>query len=197
MRRQADISRRTNETNIRVKLDLDGPDGDVRIASGIPFVDHMLGAFSRHGHFGLTVEADGDLQVDAHHTLEDLGLVFGQALRQAVGQKEGIRRFGHAVVPMDEALVRAVVDLSGRPFLGYRIAPPAENVGGFHARLFREFFQGLVNSAGIALHLDMLSGEEVHHVFEGAFKAFGRALDQATRLDPRCTGVPSTKGVLA
>ena len=194
MDRQADIRRETRETNIELGLMLDG--GDVSIETGLPFLDHMLEAFARHGRFGLRVVAKGDLQVDAHHTIEDLGLVLGDALRQALGDKAGITRFGTAYVPMDEALARVCIDLSGRPHLGYRVASPAVEVGGFHSRLFVEFFQAFANRGGVTLHIDLLAGEEVHHAFEAVFKAFGRALDQATSLDPRTTGVPSTKGVL-
>jgi len=195
MNRQANIKRATRETDIQVQFSLDGP-APVRVSTGLPFCDHMLEAFARHGSFGLEIAAKGDLEVDAHHTLEDLGLVLGDALREAVGDKAGIARFGTAYVPMDEALARVCLDLSGRPCLAYRLDSPAVEVGGFHSRLFREFFQAFVNRGGVTLHIDLLAGEEVHHAFEAVFKAFGRALDQATRLDPRSTGVLSTKGVL-
>jgi imidazoleglycerol-phosphate dehydratase len=145
---------------------------------------------------GLTLVAQGDLSVDAHHTIEDIGLVLGRALREALADKQAIRRFGEACVPMDDALARAVVDLSGRPHLAYRVQPPSGVCGGFDARLFHEFFQALVNTGGMTLHLDLLAGAEVHHAFEAIFKAFGRALGQAAALDPCSTGVPSTKGVL-
>ena len=194
--RQSTIQRTTKETDITVILDLDGS-GASSVTTGLPFMDHMLTAFARHGYFDLTVKAAGDLQVDAHHTLEDLGLVLGEAIRQAVGAKKGIRRFGTAFVPMDEALARVVLDLSGRPFLGYRVKNEAQNVGGFNPRLIREFFQALANTAGLTLHIDLLAGEEVHHICEAVFKAFGRALDDATRMEPRCPDVPSTKGTLA
>lgn len=196
MQRKADIERQTKETSIRVSLDLDDRDGVSSVATGLPFVDHMLTAMARHGHFQLVVQAEGDLHIDAHHTIEDLGITLGRSIRQALGDRIGIRRFGSAIVPMDEALVRVVIDISGRPYLGYRLQPPSETVGGFHSRLFQEFFQALVNTAGLTVHIDALSGEEVHHVFEATFKAFGRALDQACESDPCCTGVPSTKGVL-
>jgi len=196
MKRQADIERETRETRIRLGLTLDGT-GEARIDTGLPFVDHMLCAWARHGHFDLTIAARGDLEVDAHHTMEDLGLALGQAIRQALNDKAGIVRFGCAYVPMDESLVRVVVDLSGRPYLAYRGVPETATVGGFPARLFREFFQAVVNTAGVTLHIDVLAGEEAHHVFEAVFKACGRALDQAVRLDARTQGVPSTKGVLA
>jgi imidazoleglycerol-phosphate dehydratase len=195
MKRQADIQRKTRETDIQLQLGLDGQ-APVCVQTGLPFFDHMLEAFARHGRFALTVDAKGDLEVDAHHTIEDLGLVLGDALREALGDKSGIVRFGTAYVPMDEALARVSLDLSGRPCLAYRLTSPAVEVGGFHSRLFREFFQAFVNRGGVTLHIDLLAGEEVHHAFEAVFKAFGRALDQATALDPRTTGVPSTKGVL-
>ena len=195
MARQADIQRTTRETDIQLQLVLDGS-ADVCIATGLPFLDHMLEAFARHGRFGLRVSAKGDLEVDAHHTIEDLGLVLGDALREALGDKSGIVRFGTAFVPMDEALARVSLDLSGRPCLAYRLTSPAVEGGGFHTRLFAEFFQAFVNRGGVTLHIDLLAGEEAHHAFEAVFKAFGRALDQATQLDPRSTGVPSTKGVL-
>ena len=194
MGRNASVTRETRETTIRIAVSLDG--GEIHISTGIAFMDHMLEAFSRHGHLGLIVEARGDLSVDAHHTMEDLGLVLGRALREALGEKRSVQRFGQACVPMDEALVRAVVDLSGRPFLGYRVTPPNSVCGGIDARLFHEFFQALVNAGAFTLHLDLLAGAEVHHTFEAVFKAFGRALDQAVADDPRSTGVPSTKGVL-
>ena len=195
MQRKAEIKRTTNETRISLSLVLDGS-GQSSIRTGLPFVDHMLSAFARHGFFDLEIEANGDLEVDAHHTIEDLGLVFGQAIVQALGDKAGIKRYGWAFVPMDEALARVALDLSGRPCLGYRVQPEHVEVGGFSARLFREFFQAMANTGAITMHIDLLAGEEVHHIFEAIFKAFGRALDQATQLDPRCTGVPSTKGVL-
>jgi imidazoleglycerol-phosphate dehydratase len=195
MKRQADIQRKTRETDIQLQLDLDGQQ-PICVETGLPFLDHMLEAFARHGRFGLTIDATGDLEIDAHHTIEDLGLVLGDALREALGDKSGIVRFGTAYVPMDEALARVSLDLSGRPCLAYRLTSPAVEVGGFHSRLFREFFQAFVNRGGVTLHIDLLAGEEVHHAFEAVFKAFGRALDQATALDPRSTGVLSTKGVL-
>jgi imidazoleglycerol-phosphate dehydratase len=194
MARQAAVTRETKETRIRLELALDG--GEISVNTGLPFMDHMLEAFARHGHFGLAVVAQGDLAVDAHHTVEDLGLVLGRALREALGDKQGIRRFGAAYVPMDEALARAVVDLSGRPCLAYRVTPPNRVSGGFDSRLFHEFFQALTNAGALTLHLDLLAGAEVHHAFEAIFKALGRALDQAAAHDPGSTGVPSTKGVL-
>lgn len=195
-KRTSQVKRRTQETDICVLFGLDGA-GKASVSTGIAFMDHMLTAMARHGYFDLDVRASGDLQVDAHHTMEDLGLVLGQALREALGDKAGIRRFGAAYVPMDEALARVVIDLSGRPCLGYRVRCEARTAGGIDVRLFQEFFQALVNTAGITVHVDLLAGEEVHHILEAAFKAFGRALDQAVQPEPRCAGVPSTKGVLA
>jgi len=194
--RKSEVARTTKETDISVAFGLDGS-GKAEVSTGVPFMDHMLTAFARHGYFDLRVQARGDLQVDAHHTMEDLGLTLGQALREALGDKAGIRRFGATCVPMDDALARAVVDLSGRPYLGYRIRCEARTAGGIDVRLFQEFFQALVNTAGITVHLDLLAGEEVHHSLEAAFKAFGRALDTAVQAEPRCSGVPSTKGVLS
>jgi imidazoleglycerol-phosphate dehydratase len=194
MARKASVTRETRETRIRLDLVLEA--GEVSVNTGLPFMDHMLEALARHGHFGLRVVAQGDLQVDAHHTMEDLGLVLGRALKEALGDKQSIRRFGAAYVPMDEALARAVVDLSGRPCLAYRVTPPSGVCGGFDSRLFHEFFQALANAAGLTLHLDLLAGAEVHHAFEAIFKALGRALDQAAAHDPCSTAVASTKGVL-
>jgi imidazoleglycerol-phosphate dehydratase len=196
MPRQSDIRRRTQETDISLLLMIDGA-GKSTVSTGIPFMDHMLGAMARHGYFDLNVQAKGDLEVDAHHTIEDLGLVLGQAIREALGERKGIQRFGAACVPMDDALVRVVLDLSGRPYLAYRLRHEGRLVGGFDARLLREFFQAVVNAGGVTLHIDLLAGEEMHHIYEAVFKAFGKALDAATQLDSRCQGVPSTKGVLA
>ena len=193
--RQSAVRRDTKETAIAVEFVIDGA-GVAAVETGLPFMDHMLTAFARHGYFDLHVHATGDLQVDAHHTVEDLGIVLGQAIREALGAKVGIARYGTAYVPMDESLARAVVDLAGRPCLGFRVRQVAATVGGFDARLIREFFQALVNAGGITLHLDLIAGEEAHHVYEAVFKAFGRALDAATAFEPRCQGVPSTKGTL-
>jgi imidazoleglycerol-phosphate dehydratase len=171
--------------------------GASTVKTGVPFLDHMLDAMARHGYFDLVVQAKGDLAVDAHHTIEDVGLALGQAIRKALGERQGIQRFGAACIPMDDALARVVLDLSGRPCLAYRVRHEGCTVGGFDARLLREFFQALVNTGGITLHIDLLAGEEIHHIYEAVFKAFGRALAAATQRDPRCQGVPSTKGVLA
>jgi len=194
MVRKASVTRETRETRIQLDVTLGG--GAVEISTGLAFVDHMLEAFARHGRFGLVIQAQGDLEVDAHHTLEDLGLTLGRALKEALGDKASIRRFGSAYVPMDEALARVVVDLSGRPHLAYRVTPPSPVCGGFDSRLFHEFFQALANAGALTLHLDLLAGAEVHHAFEALFKAFGRALAEAVALDAGVQGVPSTKGVL-
>lgn len=193
--RQAEVVRATAETDIRVKLNLDGT-GASRIDTGVPFLDHMLTLFARHGFFDLEVTAKGDLAVDYHHTFEDLGLVLGEAIARAVGDKKGIRRYGNFLLPMDEALVLVALDLSGRPWLGYEIASPAPRVLDIDVRLFHEFFQALCVKAGMNLHIRKLAGEEVHHVFEAVFKGFAKALDQAVGIDPRIAGVLSTKGSL-
>lgn len=194
--RQADISRNTLETQVRVRLDLDGS-GQCRFASGVPFLDHMLEQVARHGQFDLEVEAKGDLHIDAHHTVEDIGITLGQALAAALGDKKGLTRYGHAYVPLDEALSRVVVDLSGRPGLVFGANFTRATIGAFDVDLVREFFQGLVNHALITLHIDNLRGENAHHQAESVFKAFGRALRMAVEADARCAGrVPSTKGAL-
>ena len=194
--RQADISRNTLETQVRVRLDLDGS-GQCRFASGVPFLDKMLEQVARHGQFDLEVEAKGDLHIDAHHTVEDIGITLGQALAVALGDKKGLTRYGHAYVPLDEALSRVVVDLSGRPGLVFGVNFTRATIGAFDVDLVREFFQGLVNHALITLHIDNLRGENAHHQAESVFKAFGRALRMAVEADARCAGrVPSTKGAL-
>lgn len=194
--REAAITRKTLETQISVKLRLDGR-GSSRLATGVPFLDHMLDQVARHGVFDLEVEAKGDLHIDAHHTVEDVGITLGQAFTQAVGDKKGVRRYGHAYVPLDEALSRVVVDLSGRPGLEMRIEFARARIGEFDVDLVREFFQGFVNHALVTLHVDNLKGDNAHHQAETAFKAFGRALRMAVELDPRMAGVlPSTKGAL-
>ncbi len=194
--RQAEISRDTLETQIRVRLDLDGR-GSARLATGVPFLDHMLDQVARHGMIDLEVEAKGDLQVDAHHSVEDIGIAFGQALAAAVGERTGIRRYGHAYVPLDEALSRVVIDFSGRPGLTFDVEFTRALIGGFDVDLVREFFQGLVNHARLTLHIDNLRGSNAHHQCETLFKAFGRALRMAAEADPRAgDAVPSTKGVL-
>jgi imidazoleglycerol-phosphate dehydratase len=196
MARQAQIERNTLETRIRVAVDLDGT-GKARLQTGIPFFEHMLDQVARHGLIDLEIVADGDLQIDAHHTVEDVGIALGQAFAKAVGDKAGIRRYGHAYVPLDEALSRVVVDLSGRPGLTYLVPFPRALIGTFDVDLFREFFQAFVNHAAATLHVDALRGDNAHHVAETCFKAFGRALRMAVEADPRLAGVvPSTKGVL-
>ena len=195
--RQATIKRKTKETQITVSLDLDGNPSGNRFATGLPFFEHMLDAAFRHGRMGLALEAHGDLEIDAHHTLEDCGLALGQALKSALGDKRGITRFGAAAVPLDEALARVVIDLSGRPYLAWRCAFPEESAGGVSVRLYHEFFQALANAGGVTLHVDLLAGEENHHCLEAIFKAFGRALRQAVAPDAAAAGeLPSTKGVL-
>jgi imidazoleglycerol-phosphate dehydratase len=193
--RTAEVSRNTNETRIAVKLDLDGA-GQASIATGVPFLDHMLEQVARHGVFDLAISAKGDLHIDAHHTVEDVGIALGQAFAKAVGDKSGVRRYGHAYVPLDEALSRAVVDLSGRPGLEYNIKFSRARIGEFDVDLVHEFFQGFVNHAHVTLHVDNIKGSNAHHQAETAFKAFARALRMAAESDPRVEGVPSTKGSL-
>ena len=194
--RQAEISRNTLETRITVRLNLDGS-GQCRLATGVPFLDHMLDQIARHGLIDLDVEAQGDLHIDAHHTVEDIGITIGQALAKAVGDKKGIRRYGHAYVPLDEALSRVVIDLSGRPGLVFGVEFTRATIGTFDVDLIREFFQGLVNHALMTLHIDNLRGENAHHQAETIFKAFGRALRVALEADERAAGsIPSTKGSL-
>lgn len=194
--RKAEVSRQTLETRIEVKLDLDGS-GASHIVIGVPFLEHMLDQIARHGLIDLVIEASGDLHIDAHHTVEDVGITLGQALSQAVGDKKGIRRYGHAYVPLDEALSRVVVDFSGRPGLAFHVDFTRARVGEFDVDLLREFFQGFVNHAGVTLHIDNLRGLNAHHQAESVFKAFGRALRMAVEPDPRLgAAVPSTKGSL-
>jgi len=194
--RQAKITRDTSETQIVLSLNLDGT-GDSHFATGLPFFDHMLTQISRHGMIDIHIEATGDLEVDAHHMVEDVGIVLGQALNEAIGDKSGLTRYGHAYVPLDEALSRVVVDLSGRPGLHYGVKYTRGRVGDFDVDLLREFFQGMVNHSMMTVHLDNLKGENAHHQAETLFKAFGRALRMAVALDGRMSGiVPSTKGSL-
>ncbi len=196
MSRIGEIRRTTKETDLTVRVDLDGR-GTATVGTGIGFFDHMLDALARHALLDLTIEAQGDLHVDGHHTVEDTGIALGQAIEQALGQRAGIRRYGAAFVPLDEALVRAVVDVSGRPYLAYAIdIPKWQMLGDYDVFLTPEFFRALVLNAGLTVHLDLIRGDNPHHIVEAAFKAFARALDDATRLDPRVAGVPSTKGAL-
>jgi len=196
MQRIAEVERNTLETRIRVSLNLDGC-GETAFTTRVPFLDHMLDQIARHGLIDISVNADGDLHIDAHHTVEDMGITLGQALAKAVGDKQGIRRYGHAYVPLDEALSRVVVDFSGRPGLVYNLAFARARIGDFDVDLFREFFQGLVNHAGITLHIDNLRGDNAHHQAETVFKALGRALRMALEPDPRMADrIPSTKGSL-
>ncbi len=193
--RTASVVRDTQETKITVRIDLDGS-GHAKLASGVPFLDHMLDQIARHGLVDLDVKAKGDLHIDAHHTVEDIGITLGQAFAKAVGDKKGVRRYGHAYVPLDEALSRAVIDLSGRPGLEMTGKFTRARVGEFDVDLVREFFQGFVNHALVTLHLDNLKGTNTHHQVETLFKAFGRALRMAVERDTRVKGVPSTKGKL-
>jgi imidazoleglycerol-phosphate dehydratase len=194
--RQAEIERRTQETVIRANVNLDGAGRGV-FAIGVPFLEHMLDQVARHGLLDLEISAQGDLHIDAHHTVEDVGITLGQALARALGDKRGIRRYGHAYVPLDEALARVVVDFSGRPGLEYHVDFPRARIGDFDVDLIREFFEGLCNHAQLTLHVDCLRGRNAHHIAETVFKAFGRALRMALETDPRAPGeVPSTKGTL-
>ncbi|HYW92890.1 MAG TPA: imidazoleglycerol-phosphate dehydratase HisB [Gammaproteobacteria bacterium] len=194
--RSTTVERNTLETRIRLSLDLDGS-GVSRLQTGVPFLEHMLEQVSRHGLLDLEIEAEGDLAVDAHHTVEDVGITLGQAFARALGEKRGIRRYGQAYVPLDEALSRVVVDFSGRPGLEYEVAFPRARIGDFDVDLLREFFQGFVNHARATLHVDNLKGRNAHHVAETVFKAFGRAVRAAVEPDPRMQGAsPSTKGSL-
>ena len=194
--RQAEVSRKTAETNIRVALNLDGS-GQSKLATGIGFLDHMLDQIARHGLIDLDVQCEGDLHIDGHHTVEDVGITLGQAMAKAVGDKKGIRRYGHAYVPLDEALSRVVVDFSGRPGLHMDVQFSSGMIGALDTQLVFEFFQGFVNHAGVTLHIDNLKGVNAHHQCETIFKAFARALRAALELDPRAAGViPSTKGSL-
>lgn len=194
--RTAEIERNTLETQITVSINLDGI-GKSSFATGVPFLDHMMDQIARHGLIDIDVRAKGDLEIDAHHTVEDIGITLGQAFAKAIGDKKGLQRYGHAYVPLDEALSRVVVDFSGRPGLFYDVKFPRAMIGRFDTDLFREFFQGFVNHAGVTLHIDNLKGSNAHHIAETIFKALGRALRMAITADPRIAGiVPSTKGSL-
>jgi len=194
--RSANVSRNTLETRITVELNLDGS-GQAKFDTGLPFLDHMLDQVARHGLLDINILAKGDLHIDAHHTVEDIGITLGQAFNQAIGDKKGLRRYGHAYVPLDESLSRAVLDISGRPGLVFNCEFVRDSIGEFEADLINEFFQGFVNHALVTLHLDNLAGNNAHHQAETIFKAFGRALRMALEIDPRMAGVmPSTKGTL-
>lgn len=196
MARRSEIRRRTKETDIRLKLDLDGT-GVSEVDTGIPFIDHMLTLMAAHGFLDLQVSARGDTQIDDHHTVEDLGICMGMALKETLQERRGIKRYGEATVPMDDALARVVLDAGNRPYLAYRVPLGNRSAGSFDVGLVKEFFRGLVTHAGFTMHVDLLSGEEPHHISEAIFKAFARALDRAVQTEDRLNGnVPSTKGVL-
>lgn len=195
-RRQASVERNTRETRIHVSVDLDGS-GQASLGTGMPFFEHMLEQVARHGLVDLDIRAEGDLEIDLHHTVEDTGIVLGQTILEALGDKTGISRYGHAYVPLDEALSRVVIDFSGRPGLDYQVSFPRARIGEFDVDLIREFFQGFVNACGITLHIDNLKGDNAHHIAETIFKAFGRALRMGVSADARMQGIlPSTKGSL-
>jgi imidazoleglycerol-phosphate dehydratase len=195
--RCAAVERNTLETQIKIQINLDGS-GQATFKTGLPFLDHMMDQIARHGLIDLDIEAQGDLEIDAHHTVEDIGITLGQAFAKALGDKKGICRYGHAYVPLDEALSRVVIDFSGRPGLDYQVNFPRAAVGGFELDLLHEFFQGFVNHAGATLHIDNLKGKNSHHIAETIFKAFGRAVRMAATVDDRMAGVmPSTKGTLS
>lgn len=195
MPRSSSIHRKTKETDIELSLCIDGK-GNAKVNTGIGFFDHMLTGFAKHGFFDLTCNVQGDLYVDGHHTVEDIGIVLGQAIKEAIGEKEGIIRYGSALLPMDETLVLCALDLSGRPYLVYHVDFTAERVGSLDTELVKEFFYAISYSAGMNLHIKMLDGENNHHIIEAMFKAFAKALDQATKIDTRINGVLSTKGVI-
>ena len=195
MGRTGSTDRKTKETDISVVLEVDGK-GEAEVQTGMPFFDHMLDIFTRHGLFDIKIRAKGDLEVDYHHTVEDVGLALGQAFKEALGNKHAIRRFGEASCPLDETLARVVVDLSGRPYLSYNVKIRPGRVGDFDTDLPHEFFQAFANQLGMNLHIDVLRGENPHHIIEASFKAFARAMDIATSIDPRIEGVLSTKGSL-
>lgn len=193
--RTAENKRKTNETDIEIMINLDGK-GVSKIDTGVPFLDHMLVLLAKHGCFDLNLSCKGDLEIDAHHTIEDIGIALGEAFRTALGDKSGINRYGWAYLPMDETLVRVVIDLSGRPYLVYHVDSPATEVGGVNVRLFHEFFYAFMVNAGMNLHIELLYGEEAHHVFEGIFKGLAKAIMQATAKNDKIDGVLSTKGTL-
>lgn len=193
--RRTSVSRETKETQITINLDLDGS-GRYQVETPFPFLNHMLSAFSKHGYFDLTVKAKGDVEIDDHHTVEDIGIVLGEALAKAWREKRGIRRFGHASIPLDEALAEVTVDLSGRPYLVYQVRMPKKKIKEFDTDLVEHFFRAVVDQCKINLHINLHYGKDPHHILEAIFKGFGRALDEATQIDPRLKGVASTKGKL-
>lgn len=195
MVRSAEIERKTNETDIRIRLNIDGK-GETDIRTGVPFLDHMLILMTAHGFFDLAIRASGDTEVDDHHTVEDIGIVLGDSFKKAVCDKTGIKRYGRAVIPMDEALASVVIDLCDRPCLVYNLPMKQEKIGRFDVELVQEFFRGFTNHLGATIHINVMYGENMHHIIEAVFKALGRALDEATTLDPRIKKVLSTKGLL-
>ena len=195
MTRKAKVERNTNETQIKLTLTVDGT-GRYKVSSAVPFLDHMLSLFAKHGMFDLTVQAKGDTHVDYHHTVEDVGIVLGQAVKQALGDMKGIKRYGEARVPMDEAMAEVALDISGRPNLVYKVKMPKGKVGEFDVELVYDFFKAFTDHAGVTLHINVPYGNNLHHIIEAVFKAFGRAMDMATGYDPKGKGVPSTKGAI-
>jgi imidazoleglycerol-phosphate dehydratase len=197
MPRKARIERKTSETNIKISLNLDGK-GEYKINTSIPFVDHVLSLMAKHGHMDLEIEARGDIEVDYHHTIEDIGIVLGDAIKKALGEKQKIRRYGEALTPMDESLAQIAIDLSGRPYLVYKVKPPKGStlIRNLDISLFEDFFRAVTNHAGMNLHIILLYGRDLHHIFEAIFKGFGRALRTAVEIHPRTKGIPSTKGTL-
>lgn len=195
MDRTASLKRRTNETDIEIVLNLDG-EGKYDISSNVSFLDHMLTQLSKHGLFDLKIRAKGDTEIDFHHTVEDIGIVLGQTFKKALNNKKGIRRYGSAYAPLDEALALVVVDIAGRPYLVYEVDIPKEKVGEFDVELVKEFFQAFANNCGVTLHVRLISGNNLHHIVEAIFKAFARAMDQGSSIDDRIKDVPSTKGTL-
>ncbi len=195
MERRSEITRQTSETNITLSLNVDGT-GKYEISTPVPFLNHMLELTTRHGLFDLSIDASGDVEIDYHHTVEDIGICLGRAFREALGDKKGIRRYGNATVPMDEALAEVSVDIGGRPYLAFNVEIPQEKVGTFDVELAEEFFRALISNAAINVHIDLKRGTNAHHCLEAVFKAFGRAMDQATSIDERVKDIPSTKGRL-
>ena len=195
MPRSAEIERRTKETDIQITINLDGK-GVSSIDTSIPFLDHMFALMAAHGFMDLTIRAKGDTKIDYHHTVEDLGICLGQAISEALGEKKAIKRYGQAVVPMDEALAQVVIDISNRPYLSYKVSLKTSLTGQFDVGILNEFFRALANHAGLTMHIELISGDDPHHSAEAIFKAFARALDQASQSEERLEGVPSTKGIL-